>query len=668
MGPNPADRFGADLDTLRDQLIEAVRLRRLAVLADGLAVLERLGEAILHRVKMIDDAMGDRRKEVSWRRELGLGVAADRLTPLSQALWPVIEEAIVTGDAQLTWQIFRTANALARTAHAMGDHASFNDVLVLYPRAAYRLHTVDSGRASLMGVPDLTRSLLTLAQTISLSSRRDASEDAVSYLAPVLEKAWELARLLIDQSDREGLARWASAYEESLAMSLSGEDRTARALAILNQLGALALRGWILLSWHEDWRPLTEAEAAGLYIALQDMGEPELTWEAVAEDDEERLSEGLGLDWWESTSRPAGRAYWMRFGTYRDDAAALTMLDRPEARRGIPLRHDLTEVELSKLKRQGETARRLREAVERLDKYEPLRTGVPADRAKLLERLNDILGELEARKTRELIEQSLDSERVETFYSAVISGVGRQGSISGVFPRCDGVTAAESGDEPPPLFGTHSLAPKEFFVSTDVHADPSSLGQSIASSILRGEDRLVTERLSKACRSEPLGDRRIEVVVPHLVGGFRDPAEIHVLVVGVLDWWVQLRRSMNQDMGVRFNDSFSQEGVTYSQHHAGDWRGVLVADLPRLACYSRVVADSDDRKAEGLALLSVDAISATEAREMADAQGNDLEKEDLAHEVRRLQQQVRLRAFVRPHFRILDAAAGRIILPSSDDG
>ncbi len=668
MPKNPAGKYGAELDTLRDQLIEAVQLRRLAALEAGLAVFEQLAEEILHRVQVIDETMGDRRKEFSWRQTVGPSRPADRLAPLSHALWPVIEQAVLSGDPQLLRQTLSTVNGLARTAESRRDLASFTDVVVLYSRVAQRLRTAaPAPSAPAIGVPGLTVQLLRVGEAISMRTGTNREEgDSFSYLAAALKQAWEMARLLIDESNPSELQRWADSYEQALALPLHGYEGASTDLHVLNQLGATALRGWVLLSWQEDWKGLENETAVALYAALAGMGSPAYFWEAAVRDADEQLADALGFSWWESLSRSALRAYVMQFGTYRDAAAALILVGQTEARASVPRLEDLRGMDLPQLKQQGSVARRLQAAISRLEKYAALEIGTPADRGRLTERLSAIEDALGERESALLIRRPLDPTRVAAFRDSVLTGEERAPSLARTLHRC----APEITDvltDVPPLFGVHSLAPKEYFVATDVHADPSSLGETMAASVVRGEDRLVLKRIAELCSTEPLADRDISDVVSRTVRDLDGHRDLHVMVVGVADWWFQLRRSMGQDMGLGFNETFQVGGVTYSHHPSGDLRGAVIADLSRLACYSRIVAADDEQQANSLAHLSVDLVSASEAREMALAKEAELSERELSMEIRRLEQQVRVRVFVRPLLKVLDPSAGRLILSSAQE-
>jgi hypothetical protein len=653
-------RFEAEVAMLRDQLIEAVRDRRLSALDAGLEVFRELGEGILSTAALFDEQMSHRHQEVSWHQNLRTHTAADRLGPLSRALWPVVEEAVLAADSQLLVTILGTVNHLARSARLQEDVRSFADVVSLYPQAAARAVGIRRREAVRqgLGVADLAHHLLRLLPPVY--STGGAERDADPFALLVIKHSLETARFLIEVGDADELSSWAREYTHAERLVQIRDEARVRRLSLFLQAGVVALRGWILLSWQEPWRELEEEAAVRLFRALDHSIKDEFLWPVAVEDTEEALSESLGLDWWETGSRLDGEAHVMRFGSYRDEAVVLDLATRPLARLEIPTR-DLDQMPLGELKRHARTAQRLKRQIDRLDAYVNIAEVTPLARRRLEEAMDRVTDALEVREGAQLAEEPLDDARVDSFAEAVLATIEEADSFAMTIPRC--LPDDTVDQQVPPLFGVFTYAPKEFFVETDVYAEPASLGRNTGATVLRGEDRLLLDRLLEACSVTTLGEREIADVIKEELRRVKVRRATHVVVFGMFDWWVALREALNQrEFGSGFLEPFEEGGVTYSFFPVHDANAILIADVPSLLCYERLVTPDDHRARGEIADLSVEPVTPEEARESASASTpgatESLQRDE---EIRRLLKKVKIRVLVRPGIRVVDPTAGVII-------
>lgn len=134
--------------------------------------------------------------------------------------------------------------------------------------------------------------------------------------------------------------------------------------------------------------------------------------------------------------------------------------------------------------------------------------GFPADLADITNVQSELISRLiiltETQKTREaeaLAAAPILTERVELFRDTILSNVreSRSSGLAALFPQKVG--------EPSTLLGWVSRVPKEYFVESDVHAEPEELARSLAIGIERSEEARVLKALAEHATNRESVDR-----------------------------------------------------------------------------------------------------------------------------------------------------------------
>ena len=213
------------------------------------------------------------------------------------------------------------------------------------------------------------------------------------------------------------------------------------------------------------------------------------------------------------------------------------------------------------------------------------------------------LAELERDRRAQL---AISAPKVATFTSAVAEEWSKRNPLRGSLVE----TTAGLREPPTDWFGFNSLVPKDFFVESDVHADPASLGHDVGSSLVRGEVARVIEILDELPR-EALSlaglPAAVQKATENLVRRGLQP-----LIVVVDSWRAQ--HALAPDAGYGASGPVLVDGVPLVFEHADHEAACYVVDLGKTVGVSRWKAEPDEA---GFA-LAVGGLLAVFVREVTD--------------------------------------------------
>ncbi len=664
MRNSPADaEFDAEIATLRDQLVEAVRSRRLASLEGGLALLEEVGEALLGRTAAIDGAMHGHARISPFRRQLrarssGLGL-------VSEALWPVLEMSIRMSDYSAFWPVMQSMHSMLIMSWERGDLHSFNELSALFPRAALVL--LRSQTDDLFpNVARLSKSLAGVWDSTVGTTKREASPEDLELSDIVIRRLLEVAKELIDSGNNDQLRRWAWEYHELfqyLDLPRFASSGLRPVLLAHKQAGYLAVRAWVLLCCREPWLELSAETGKALFKSLESASTPNMTWRAVIDSADDRLSDTFGLSWWEAMARPnSDGGYAVVFGGYLSDAILIELVEQPEALAYIP-RPEVAGIDGS-TGPNGDAARRLRQRLDQLDSYVPdfvdEATAARIDSAR--QRLTALIEASDRAQLSRVIQTPLEPQLVEAFRAAVVKTVLRDDRFSLLLPSC-----ADDQETDEALFGINALVPKDYFINGEVYAEAADLGETHGRQLLVGETDLILGKLREACGASAVEPSEIvsevRAAIDRLTAGY-DPR----IYISDVRAWDELRAAaVGRSLGVGYDDPFVFEGAEAHLMSATTSDLVLVADLNALACFRRRRIDSENTALmdDGRLLVDVAPVSAEMASEIAADRVAQSDSRSIDEELDRLMGLAHVRVLIRPALLVHDSAACEILTTSS---
>ena len=142
----------------------------------------------------------------------------------------------------------------------------------------------------------------------------------------------------------------------------------------------------------------------------------------------------------------------------------------------------------------------------------------------LVERLDEALASLKEAENRRLAGMPLEQERVDEFVAAFRRESGSPTSLSRLLIADRHQIPPDS---PVQTFGGRIRVPKDYFVTTQVHASPSMLAETIARSVCADEDRLALQNL----RDHAQVERCTKGDVERRVSSWTKSAELPLVVI-----------------------------------------------------------------------------------------------------------------------------------------
>ena len=284
--------------------------------------------------------------------------------------------------------------------------------------------------------------------------------------------------------------------------------------------------------------------------------------------------------------------------------------------------------------------------------------GIPQQKlATLAEQFDAHADELEEDAKDSRADLEVDAIKVTQFATEVVKAWTNPSVLRG-----DPAHASGQGDPPSTWWGYSHLLPKEFFIESDVFAEPGHVGQSVGTAMVRGETAAILEMLDEMPRQErTLSD--VNAWVRTALTELRDKG-LEPTVVVVNSW-----RAMREILGSDWSPTREEaefEGARVVLEYTDHSPACYVVEIPKAVTVLRWVApeDAGPLYANGRLLISVRDIHEPFAIELLNAnpplrEGDDGRPMSQDQAVRRLRRSAQVRVWTKFEVAISDTNSGR---------
>jgi len=556
----------------------------------------------------------------------------------------------------------------ARLASEFTAHKQFLDLLRLAYMRAVALNRVDDGARPL--ARSIVSALRSYIEYRLVHGRQPKASLDLAY-AQAVQALFGMLKSAIDQDDAsvDGCVIELTDLFDAVDFKQRGGSELTRGSSECDLLSAyvVGVCGYLIARPVFDQSAETSSER--LIGVLRNLLVRVAPWRALRTS-LDRDDSGLSWTEWETSLWPDGK----RGGTlgHIDDGirttVALAYLLRGHGATNTDVLEDLRADDRKHLVEQVRDA--LTRAIERpwLVRAFPELANQDRVAAELTE-LNELAQRYGIEEESERAALPVDRERLTVFASKVESIWNEPSLIRGDLAASHSAAAHEGS-----LFGFASFAPKDFFSSSDVYADPEQLAQSVGGALVRGESVAILRTLGEL----PLMDSEIDDLrdlVGTKVTALRENG-LNPAIVVVNSW--QAARVLTDSLASPDADAAGVfDGTTVTiEYSDDDATRVIVADLDAALRIDRWPVEAqhpfDLRLAGGMLLVGVEEMTSERAQTLIaedqefrrDSDGT-LSSLDAAE--RRLLAQVHVRALVRFSVVLEDPAAGIVIsIPNAD--
>jgi hypothetical protein len=663
---DPTAEYRAELKSLRDQVLQSIDGRVIGDLDDGLDLYEQLVRVTFRTRNELANRFGTA-TPTSWVNPYGR-----ELEWLNDDIRAFIDHAWREQALEVPTSILHFLINLLETARRSNELAAHKQFLELLHIAFHRSLTArghdDDGGARVLSRSNLAvlRSYGEYQLVHGLDTRSSADDDA---LLQVITSLFDDLRLTVELDPSSANACLVEITELLDAIDFT-EGRTGEAglSKAIDRISAYVVGVAAYVMMRADRARLAPAEATELLRALRpllDRAEPWRTLRvALAES-----GDGFPWDRWELGLWPDGQRTGMlghMESSIRRVTAVILVKSAGASEEAIHALGDLMPIEAEAAV--GSVAAEVPGLIGRpwlVDAFPELADGSRVQRAEM--GLKQLLDHFKAEVEKSRAERALDPRKVKVLADAVESSWLEAS-------RLRGPLRANSTDPPESdvMFGYSSLVPKDYFTDSEVHAEPSRLGETIGRALARGETEVVLKAVSglEALQVPGSGLRvAAKGAVDTLRGKGFDPS-----IVVVNSW-----RAAVELGGGRF-DADSDEKERFEGAHLeieySDGPAIcLVADLSRLLRIRRWTVHREKSfdviLAGGLLLLGVEEMTAERANLLVSEnlefrRASDETLTSTEDAVRRLLGQAHVRALTQLDVQIADNSAGVVIAIPDD--
>jgi hypothetical protein len=502
---NPSSVFRHELASVRKALINAIREGVPSDVVEGIDVYQRLLNRLLDRFDELERATGSRPAP----QFLPFGLSGgEELAWLQTDYGDFINQSIRTGDSEVVTAVVHGLAGVAATCVGHGDATAYEPFIRLIYRVWTSRDVSGDGRYS-EAARSAVINFLASQTRLAAASALQAESVEPRFFAAIAKLYGELMKLAVDQRRTDDLQTLSVALQRSFGQSLAGVLRASRPsggglIEVASRFAAVAtmgVDGWILYLTSPS-RPehLTPAEARDLRQALSPgrFG----VWQALPLVTSFEWSGFLGWTMWELDDNQDG------IGHGAVEANALTALvveavereERPQInqlRMGtngvLTLRGTVGELD-GLLSRLAELENDERWAF--LDLPPP---GI----AWLRDVLDSLKREASDQLADELIARPLEQDRIDAFVTSANEQWRSQEKIVDQFPVVRATDGDEGSDAPGPwlVYGQYVTISKDYFVETEVLADPAMLAFEFVRNLTQSEAIGVRQALLAALPS-----------------------------------------------------------------------------------------------------------------------------------------------------------------------
>jgi hypothetical protein len=667
MTERAVDTLRVELRALRDGLLQSIDGARLGDVEEGLDLYVRLIDGVLETRARLEKRFGFP-SPASWFGEHG-----QEMQLLTDDLRSVVTRAWVRPDEAVLQKVITFMVGLLDTLRRSGRLAVHADVLSLARLFYFESLTKESHGVRRSIGSRLLSSVREYVDFFVLPTDVDVED-------PELEVARQSVGFLVQSARRASQYRPDRATEafeqidelvdhfELRGRRLDRLDLIERDQPVLTFLGGYLL-GLMADVIHREERDLLGTDAAvnvfrEAETQLQRISVPRALLAAL----DSRGSDSP-YPWasWEMESWPSGQ----RGGTigHIEDrirvVAALEMSRQPQSL-GLFTTLAVDGGADSFLIKSVATAAETASANERLLRVLPDPTDATrrlATIASELTREADRLAELE-RDQRALIE--INPEKIRQFTDAVMEAWNKPGLLRG------DLSATASEPTPASWFGFNSLVPRDYFVDSDVYADPASLGETVGRGMERGEVEAVLGVLDGLRDTEASMEDLPSVVSEELE---RQQALGLAPAVVVVNSW-RAHRALTGDSGLGTASPVLLGAAPVLLEHSDDARSrCVVADLEQAVRIRRWVVrqpPADFIALQDVLVFSVRAIDNELAAELLAsnprlATDDDGQPVNESESIRRLKRQVHVRVWTKVEVESGDGTGEGLVVRVADE-
>jgi hypothetical protein len=475
--PDAQAEFREELALLRDRVIRSIREGLLSEVQQGYSIYSRLVDTVLHQLAygMQDTASP---KWVSFPRDY-----YPEWRWLQSDIRDFGDAAIDSGHAEMHVRTIDFISQLAYQSYQRSALGSLSTLLDLYPYLWGRLlqtNEWDAARYLLVSLQNL------VDYQIGAPNGGVSSADTSQAITFSMRTFVQLLKVAIDAEDITAFREAADYFHAILSYREGGAFGK---VPELRQAAWLGLAAWVLRSKKEKLnRP---GDVPSMLSRLLDEVNDQDFWQAYGRARAESYGGSMYWDRWELELLPPMQVGILTFGQFLDQAAALKALqsDTAVALPAEPTRDD------------ADLARALSAAIDQVEQKD-WANEVSADlvngagRQLLRSRLNELVAAERLRWQNELRLTPLEQSRVDAFFETF-----EQTLLDNDESRLTKyLVRDETIEKPEGALGINVLVPKEFFVSTYVHADPGSLGKDFALSMMRAENQYLLGHLKATAK------------------------------------------------------------------------------------------------------------------------------------------------------------------------
>jgi hypothetical protein len=474
--PDAQAEFREELGFLRDRLTRSIRDGLFTEVEQGYAIYIRLIDTVLRQLtygRLETDSLEQdfypRDYHSAWRW-------------LQSDIRDFGDAAIESGHERMVVETIDLVSQLAYRSYQESALGALSTLLDLYVYVWQRLLKAEQGEAAHY----LLVSLQNLTDYQIGAPNGDAPTAAASEAITFCIRTF--VQLLKTAIDVEHIGAFREAADYFRAILSYREGESFEEVPELRQAAWVALAAWVLRSKAEE---LHQHGSMRMMLSqlLEELRADSL-WQAYGRARTESNGGSMYWDRWEFDLLPPMQVGVLSFSEFVDQAAALRAL---QTARTLVLPTEPTRED-------ADLAGALRTAIDQVvskDWTNLVSPGLIGRSDLLRSKLDQLIADQRLRWQSELRQAPIEQSRVQTFFQAFEQTLldNEESRLAKVLVRDEPIT------EPEGRLSINVVVPKEFFVSTHIHADPQSLGKDFALSLMRAENEYLLGHLQATAKT-----------------------------------------------------------------------------------------------------------------------------------------------------------------------